>query len=54
MKKPIGAIKLRPHVTIKYKRIAWPVCKYCGLLYLKNEPTRKAIKKGCWVYNDEK
>lgn len=31
----------------KYRSIPWLVCKWCGLMYLRNEPTRKAIKLGC-------
>lgn len=52
--KPAGAVKRRPHATKAYKGIPWPVCKYCGLVYLRNKPTKKAIRKGCWLYRDER
>lgn len=32
------------------KRYAWLVCKQCGLVFLKNKATKKAIKLGCY-YN---
>jgi hypothetical protein len=35
------------HSPKKLKNIPWTVCKYCGLVYLKNKRTRRAIKKGC-------
>lgn len=44
-------------VTYKYekhnpqklnKRYPWLVCKSCGLVFLKNKATRKAIKLGCY------
>ena len=25
----------------------WPYCKHCGLVALKNDPTRKALKGPC-------
>jgi hypothetical protein len=27
--------------------LPWPVCVYCGLVYLRNPFTAWAIKKGC-------
>lgn len=38
--------KYEPHSPVKYKNLPWPVCRYCGLIYLKNDATRKAINKG--------
>lgn len=35
------------HSPTKMKSIPWLVCKYCGLVYLKNELTSWAIKMGC-------
>ena len=32
---------------IKGFRFPWPVCDNCGLVGLKNEATRKAIKAQC-------
>lgn len=43
-------IKHEPHVPSKLKCIPWLVCRCCGLVYLNNEATRKAIKKGCEVW----
>jgi hypothetical protein len=39
-----------PHVPHKIKYIPWMYCRCCGLVYLNNEATRKAIKKGCEVW----
>lgn len=39
--------KKTPHVPTKLKAIPWLVCKHCGLVYLHNEATRRAIKEGC-------
>lgn len=38
--------KYEPHIPVKIKQIPWLVCRVCGLIYLKNEPTKQAIKKG--------
>jgi hypothetical protein len=54
MKKPEGATKLSPHKSVTYKRFPWPVCAKCGLVYLKNDATRKRLREGCWEYEDEK
>lgn len=35
------------HRTIKYKFIPWLTCAKCGLIYLRNEITQKAIKERC-------
>ena len=32
--------------------IPYHVCKRCGLIYLNNEATNKAIKYGCEAYDD--
>lgn len=32
--------------------IPWPCCSRCGLLYLKNEATRRAIKQACVTIED--
>lgn len=47
---PIPEIRyeMEPHAPVKlYKSIPWPVCKKCGLVYLKNDFTQWAIRKGC-------
>ena len=36
-----------PHIAVKVKGISWAVCKRCGLIYLKNDFTNWALKKGC-------
>lgn len=36
-----------PHKPIKRKQYSWPVCQWCGLLYLKNDITNWCIRKGC-------
>lgn len=41
-----------PHNPVKVKYIPWLVCRNCGLVYLSNEATRKAIKKGHIVYKE--
>jgi ribosomal protein S27AE len=33
--------------TIKGFRFPWPVCSNCGLVFLKNDRTRKAAKAAC-------
>jgi len=38
--------KYEPHSPVKLKRLSWLVCRYCGLVYLRNELTKQAIKKG--------
>jgi len=36
-----------PHKPVKSKAFPWLYCQYCGLLYLKNRPSRRAVKLGC-------
>jgi len=36
----------RPHAFTK-KMMHWPMCGRCGLLALKNDATKKAIREGC-------
>ncbi len=36
-----------PHVAIKIRPIPWLVCRFCGLVYLRNDVTERAIRKGC-------
>lgn len=28
-------------------RFAWPVCSKCGLVFLRNQATARAIRRGC-------
>ena len=39
--------KFEGHAFIPLARMPWPHCKRCGLVALKNDVTRKAIKLGC-------
>ncbi len=39
--------KFESHAPKKRKNISWPVCSGCGLIYLNNDFTAWAIKKGC-------
>ena len=39
--------RMVPHQAVKRKRVAWPICKECGLIYLRNRATAHAIKLGC-------
>ena len=49
---PEGVIGTRPH-AMTGKILHWPTCVHCGLVALKNEATRKRLKRGCWVWKDE-
>jgi hypothetical protein len=44
-----GARSVGVHSPKMRKRIPWPVCSRCGLPYLKNEATRRAVKAPCVV-----
>ena len=35
------------HHWFNYRRLSWAVCRYCGLVRLKNEATEKAVRNGC-------
>lgn len=39
--------KMEPHKIIYPKYSHWPMCQYCGLIFLKNDITRWSIKMGC-------
>ena len=44
-----GTRHVRIHALTK--RIChWPYCAYCGLVALKNEPTRKELRRPCVSY----
>lgn len=34
------------------KRMPWPYCTRCGLIALKNEATRRAMKQPCETWED--
>ena len=40
-------MKKTPHEPKKLGRLPWPVCSACGLVYLRNERTREAVRAGC-------
>ena len=35
------------HFPVKVKFMPWLMCKYCGLVFLKNNLTKWCIKMGC-------
>ncbi len=35
------------HVPTQPKRFPWPYCARCGLVYLKNEVSRRAVRAKC-------
>lgn len=40
----------RAHAFVRFpkgSRMSWQYCKFCGLITLKNEATRRAIADGC-------
>lgn len=37
-------------MTVERCLARWPVCSRCGLVALKNDRTRKAMKAACVVY----
>lgn len=41
------------HSPKAIKRLPWPRCSRCGLLYLKNAATARAIKQACVTIKDE-
>ena len=43
--------KSGPHnMQKRFKRLPWPVCMMCGLVGLKNDATREALRKPCtWL-----
>lgn len=49
-----GRAKVRrgAHQWHKPKRLPWPWCIHCGLLALKNDVTKRAIKAECISLED--
>lgn len=41
------------HSPVKLRRVPYQICRKCGLIYLKNERTAKAIRKPCPGTPDE-
>lgn len=41
-------------MTGTLKRMPWPYCTRCGLLALRNEPTRRALKEPCETWEDDR
>lgn len=35
------------------KRMPWPYCTRCGLMALRNDATRKALKEPCETWEDD-
>lgn len=44
-----GTKRVRPHNLSRCVH-HWRACAYCGLMNLKNEATRKALKQKCVVW----
>lgn len=42
-----GTIVRGPHQMRSLRGLPWPYCQRCGLLALKNDPTRAALRKEC-------
>lgn len=44
-------LKRGPHrLTGRLKRLPWPFCVQCGLLALKNDVTKRALRRQCeWL-----
>jgi hypothetical protein len=42
----------RGHEPCKVKWMPWLYCCRCGLVYLRNEPTRAAIRQPCPAEDD--
>ena len=41
-----GVRRVREH-AMTGRILSWSYCAHCGLMNLKNEPTRKALKQKC-------
>lgn len=51
---PKGVVGIRPHsLRTLHKRFPWACCKYCGLVKLNNDATRRALRVGCYRWSDE-
>lgn len=45
---PRPAYQHEPHDPISTKAMPWLVrCRWCGLVYLRNEFSRRCVKAGC-------
>lgn len=42
------------HAMAPMKRLPWPYCKRCGLIALRNEPTRRALREPCETWEDDR
>lgn len=41
------------HSPKPLKRMPWPRCSRCGLLYLRNDATTRALRQPCVTIEDE-
>lgn len=41
---------MKSHSPIRIKRFPWAVCSACGLIFLKNDVSRRASGKECRGY----
>lgn len=48
-----GRRSVGAHSPKPMKRLPWPRCSRCGLLYLRNEATARAIREPCVTIEDE-
>ncbi len=48
-------VKVRgPHqMSGVIKRMPWPYCRRCGLVALRNDATRRALKEQCETWEDD-
>lgn len=43
----MSGFKHEPHTPVKVSGIPWPVCRGCGLVFLRNKITEWCKKYGC-------
>jgi len=44
-----GTKRTRVHAFTR-KMLHWPYCQHCGLVMLKNDVSRRAVRKPCVTY----
>jgi hypothetical protein len=45
-----GNKRVRDGHSLKGRILHWPYCEHCGLIALKNDVTRRALKAQCVVW----
>ncbi len=38
---------MKAHRWHKFRRCPWLICRCCGLMYLRNDATERAVRRGC-------